>query len=126
VVAITGDGGLTMSGLEMMTAVREKLNLTIIVLNNSGFGVIKRIQQDFFGESVAVDVGAPDFPLLAKSVGLEYQPVTGGLSALEQAIANTTPTLLEVKMQHRDEDKSALLRRKLKGDIKQGLQKLIG
>lgn len=125
VVAMVGDGGLVMSGLEMMTAVREKLNLTIIVLNNKGFGVIKRIQEDFFGQSVAVDVGAPDFALLAKSISMEYQPITGGLPALEQSIRNTMPTLLEVKMQHREKDKAALLRRKLKNDVRQGLQKLI-
>jgi acetolactate synthase-1/2/3 large subunit len=125
VVAMVGDGGLVMSGLEMMSAVREKLNLTIIVLNNRGFGVIKRIQEDFFGQSVAVDVGAPDFALLAKSISMEYQPITGGLPALEQSIRNTSPTLLEVKMQHREKDKAALRRRKLKNDVRQGLQKLI-
>lgn len=125
VVAIVGDGGLVMSGLEMMTAVREKLNLTIIVLNNRGFGVIKRIQEDFFGQSVAVDVGAPDFELLAKSICMEYQPVTSGMPALEQSIRNTIPTLLEVKMQHREKDKAALLRRKLKNDVRQGLQKFV-
>lgn len=125
VVAVAGDGGLMMSGLEMMTAVREKRNLTVIVLNNDGFGVIKRIQQDFFGESVAVDVGAPDFELLAKSIGMEYQPAAGGSSALERSIRSTSPTLLEVRMQHREEKKPTLLRRKLKNDIRQGLQKLI-
>jgi acetolactate synthase-1/2/3 large subunit len=125
VVAIVGDGGLVMSGLEMMSAVREKLNLTIIVLNNKGFGVIKRIQEDFFGQSVAVDVGAPDFELLAKSICMDYQPLTGGMPALEQSIRNTMPTLLEVKMQHREKDKAALRGRKLKNDVRQGLQKLI-
>lgn len=125
IVAVVGDGGLVMSGLEMMTAVREKLNLTIIVLNNKGFGAIKRIQEDVFGQSVAVDVGAPDFELLAKSICMEYQPVTSGMAALEGSIRNAMPTLLEVKMQHRGKDKAALRRRKLTNDLRQGLQKLI-
>jgi acetolactate synthase-1/2/3 large subunit len=125
VVAITGDGGLMMSGLEMMTAVREKLNLTILVLNNNGFGIIKRMQHESFGESVAVDVGAPNFKLLAESIGMDYQPVTSGWSALNQSIQSTSPTLLEVRMQHREEDQTVLRRRKLKGDIKQGIQKFI-
>lgn len=72
-----------------------------------------------------MDVGAPDFKLLAESICMNYQPMTGGMSALEQAIKSTAPTLLEVKMHHKEADKAALLRRKLKGDLKQGLQKFI-
>jgi len=125
VVAIMGDGGLVMSGLEMMTAVREKLNLTLIVLNNHGFGIIRKIQEDFFGESVAADVGAPNFKALAESVGMSYLSMHGGMSALEQAITARTPTLLEIEMRHKEENKMSKLGRKLKNDIRQGLQKFI-
>lgn len=125
VVAIVGDGGLVMSGLEMMTAVREQINLTVIVLNNNGFGMIRKIQQDFFGESVAVDVGSPNFKALAESIGMSYLSMDTGISALEQAISAQTPTLLEIKMQHKEENKISRLGRALKNDIKQGLQKLI-
>lgn len=125
VVAVVGDGGLVMSGLEVMTAVREGVDLTVIVLNNDGFGIIKKIQQDFFGASIAVDVGAPKFKALAESIHMKYQPAEGGLASLEQAIRTKAPTLLEVKMQHREPDAAASLRRRLKNDLKQRLQKFV-
>ena len=125
VVAIVGDGGLVMSGLELMTAVRENINLTIIVLNNNGFGIIKKIQQDFFGASVAVDVNAPNFKVLAESIRMNFQSTSAGISALGQAIHHSAPTLLEVKMQHREESEMVRLGRRLKNDIKQGLQRFI-
>jgi len=125
VVAIVGDGGLVMSGLEMMTAVREKINLTVIVLNNHGFGIIKKIQEDFFGESVAVNVGAPGFKALAESLGMQYRSLGDGRSALQQAIQVTGPVLLEVEMRHKDENKASKLGKKIKNDIKQGLQKIV-
>jgi acetolactate synthase I/II/III large subunit len=125
VVVVVGDGGLVMSGLEMMTAVRENLSLTVIVLNNSGFGIIKKIQQEFFGASVAVDVGAPDFKSLAESIHMQYQPTEDGIAALEKAVTAAAPTLLEIKMQHREPDKTEQRKQRLKNDLKQGLQKFL-
>lgn len=125
VVVIVGDGGLVMSGLELITAIREKINLTVIVLNNKGFGVIKHIQEETFGASVAVDVGAPDFEVLAKSIHITYQDPVGGLDALRHAVQNSVPTLLEVSMQYREQNKKSTYKKRLKNDIKQFLQKTI-
>lgn len=125
VVAITGDGGLVMSGLELMTAVREKVKLTVIVLNNEGFGVIKQIQEATFGKSVAVEVGAPDFHLLAQSIRMNFQNPTGGFAALEEALHHPSPTLLEVKMTHPNGDAWSKLQRRIRNDVKQAAQKLL-
>ena len=125
VVAITGDGGLVMSGLELMTAVREKIKVTVIVLNNHGFGIIKQIQKNLFGASEAVDVGAPDFRKLAESIRLDFQSPDGGLAALDQALRNPAPTLLEVKMTHSDLDHWSKFKRRLRNDVKQAARKLI-
>jgi acetolactate synthase-1/2/3 large subunit len=126
VVVIVGDGGLVMSGLELMTAVREKINLTVIVLNNDGFGVIKKIQEDMFGTSVAVDVGAPNFKALAESIHINMQPDERGILALERALSNNLPTLLEVKMRYNEQDDRSNRRKRLKNDVKQTLQKFTG
>lgn len=125
VVVIVGDGGLVMSGLEMMTAVRENINVTIIVLNNNGFGVIKKIQEETFGASVAVDVGAPDFKLLAGSINMNFVSSAIGIMALDHAVNNDRPTLIEVPMQFEEQDKVSNLRRRLKNDLKQIVQKII-
>lgn len=125
VVVILGDGGLVMSGLELMTAVREKINLTVIVLNNNGFGVIKKIQEETFGVSTAVDVGAPDFEALAKSIHIKYQTHMSGLDALKQAVQNSEPTLLEVFMRSNEQNKKSVYKKRLKNDVKQFLQKVL-
>nr|PNR27137.1 hypothetical protein PHYPA_030618 [Physcomitrium patens] len=41
VVAVCGDGGFLMNSQELETCVRLKLNLTVIVLNDNGYGMIK-------------------------------------------------------------------------------------
>ena len=125
VVAIVGDGGLVMSGLELMTAVREKINVTVIVLNNKGFGVIKNIQEETFGASTAVDVGAPDFEALAKSIHITYQAPMAGLDALKHAVHNSEPTLLEVFMRSNEQNKKTTYKKRLKNDVKQFLQKIL-
>jgi len=45
VVCITGDGGLVMNLGDIETAVRLKLDITIVVLNNSSYGMIKWKQE---------------------------------------------------------------------------------
>lgn len=125
VVAIVGDGGLVMSGLELMTAVREKINLTVIALNNKGFGVIKNIQEETFGASTAVDVGAPDFEALAKSIHMAYQAPTHGLDSLKQAVQYPGPILLEVSMRYNEQNTKSTYKKRLKNDIKQVLQKVL-
>jgi acetolactate synthase I/II/III large subunit len=43
-LVMTGDGGFFLNVGELWTAVQEKLNLVVIVMNDRGYGVIKRIQ----------------------------------------------------------------------------------
>lgn len=37
VVAVIGDGGFVLSGLELLTAYREKINFLVVVLNDGYF-----------------------------------------------------------------------------------------
>ena len=43
-ICMTGDGGFFLNVGELWTAVQEKLDLSVIVMNDRGYGVIKRIQ----------------------------------------------------------------------------------
>ena len=43
-VVMTGDGGFFLNVGELWTAVQEKLDISIMVMNDRGYGVIKRIQ----------------------------------------------------------------------------------
>ena len=72
VVCITGDGGFMMQLAELATAAQEKLNITVIVLNDGGYGAIRHYQRFNYDERyVGVELKNPDFARLAETFGLE-------------------------------------------------------
>jgi len=72
VVAIIGDGGFTMSGMELATAVREKIPLTVIVFSDGYLGSIRLLQFENCGREYAVGLQNPDFDRFAQSLGVAY------------------------------------------------------
>lgn len=75
VVAVCGDGGFMMNSQELETAVREKLDLIVIVLNDSSYGMIKWKQEDMGFNNWGLDYGNPDFVKYAESYGTKgYRP----------------------------------------------------
>lgn len=69
VVAICGDGGFMMNSQEMETAVRLNLDLTILILRDDAYGMIKWKQKNMgFGEH-SLNFGNPDFVKYAESYG---------------------------------------------------------
>jgi acetolactate synthase-1/2/3 large subunit len=69
VVAVCGDGGFMMNSQELETAVRLELNLTVIILNDSAYGMIKWKQQDMGFENFGLEYKNPDFIKYADSYG---------------------------------------------------------
>ncbi|MCS7116417.1 MAG: thiamine pyrophosphate-binding protein [Nitrososphaerales archaeon] len=70
VVSICGDGGFIMSCNEIATAVQEELPITIVILNDGGFGAIRHFQKACYKERyIGVDLLNPDFKKLAESFG---------------------------------------------------------
>ncbi len=75
VIAVCGDGGFMMNSQEMETAVRLNLNLTVIILNDNAYGMIKWKQQGMGFENFGLDFNNPDFVKYAESYGaLGYRP----------------------------------------------------
>ena len=71
VVAICGDGGFMMNSQEMETAVRLKLDLTVLILRDDAYGMIKWKQNNMgFGEH-SLNFGNPDFVKYAESYGAQ-------------------------------------------------------
>lgn len=69
VMAIAGDGGFMMNSQAMELAVRLKLDLVVLVLNDGGYGMIKW-EQDMEGyKSFGLDFQNPDFIKYAESYG---------------------------------------------------------
>lgn len=69
VMAICGDGGFMMNSQEMETAVRLKLDLVILILNDNAYGMIKWKQANMGFDNFGLDVGNPDFIKYAESYG---------------------------------------------------------
>jgi acetolactate synthase I/II/III large subunit len=101
-VAMVGDGGFAVNQTELWTAVQERAELVVVVMNDRGYGVIKHIQgalQDgrmFFG-----DLQGPDFCGLAAVAGLPAFRVgaAGDLAeTVARAVRTPGPSLVEVDM----------------------------
>lgn len=75
VVTVCGDGGFMMNSQEIETAVRLNLDLTIVILNDNAYGMIKWKQSGMGFEQFGLDLGNPDFAKYAQSYGAKgYTP----------------------------------------------------
>ncbi|MFC3127415.1 acetolactate synthase large subunit [Pseudoroseomonas globiformis] len=85
VMAVCGDGGFMMNSQEMETAVRLKLNLVVLILEDGAYGMIrwKQAVDDF--PDYGMTFGNPDFVRYAESYGAKGWRVT--------AIGDFAPTL---------------------------------
>jgi acetolactate synthase-1/2/3 large subunit len=88
VLAVCGDGGFMMSSQEMETAVRLKLNLVVLVLEDNAYGMIRWKQQADGFADWGLSFGNPEFVAYAASYGAGGSRVTGAdglVPALEAA-----------------------------------------
>ncbi len=69
VMAVCGDGGFMMNSQELETAVRLKLNLVVMILNDSAYGMIRWKQAVDGFPDFGLTFGNPDFVRYAQSYG---------------------------------------------------------
>ena len=69
VISVCGDGGFMMNSQEIETAVRLGLNLVVIILNDSGYGMIKWKQEGMGFDNFGLDYTNPDFVKYAEAYG---------------------------------------------------------
>jgi acetolactate synthase I/II/III large subunit len=100
VVAITGDGGFLFNVQELATAVQYGINLVTIVFNNSGYGNVRRDQQEKYGARfLGVELRNPDFGALAASfgaLGLRAGSPDELRAVLQRALGAGRPVVIEV------------------------------
>jgi sulfoacetaldehyde acetyltransferase len=71
-VAYVGDGAWGMSFGEILTCVREKIPVTVVVFHNKQWGAEKKNQVDFYDTRfLGVNLENPSFADVAKSMGAE-------------------------------------------------------
>jgi acetolactate synthase-1/2/3 large subunit len=75
--AIVGDGGFQMTLCEMATAMQEKVNVNIAILNNGFLGMVRQWQEIFYDERYqSTPMWNPDFCKLAEAYGMPSMRVT--------------------------------------------------
>jgi acetolactate synthase-1/2/3 large subunit len=101
-VVMTGDGGFSLNMSELWTAVQERADMVIIIMNDFGYGVIKAIQDTSYGgRKFYADLMGPNFEKLAALADVPFWKVTKSSdfgSTVAKAIAHTGPTIVEVDM----------------------------
>ena len=85
VMAVCGDGGFMMNSQEMETAVRLKLNLVVLVIEDGAYGMIRWKQAVDRFPDFGMTFGNPDFVAYARSYGAKGTRV--------DAIGDFIPTL---------------------------------
>lgn len=102
-VVMTGDGGFAMHLSELWTAVQQNADVTVLVMNDAGYGVIKHIQTQMYGDRQHfADLMSPPLEQVAALAGMPYFVVrsSDGLgAAVRDAVAVPGPSLVEVDMQ---------------------------
>jgi len=101
VVSVAGDGGFMYSVQELATAVKYRLPVVFLVVNDQRYGAIKWLQERLYDRWGETELTNPDFPALARAFGAHGErlsDVNGLVPAVARALAATAPTVLELPM----------------------------
>lgn len=97
--AIIGDGGFQMSSNELATAVQQKLDINIAIINNGYLGMVRQWQDLFHSKNYSeVEISGPDFVKLAEAYGATGIRVTRDVEikpAIERARSIKGPVLID-------------------------------
>ncbi|MBE7555783.1 MAG: thiamine pyrophosphate-binding protein [Anaerolineales bacterium] len=101
VIVLAGDGAMTYCLGELATLAQEKLNVKVVVLNNSTMGWIKWEQAVFWdGKFQSTDLSRVNFAVVAQGLGCAGWQVSdpaGLREALAQALAAEQPVVVDVE-----------------------------
>src|SRR5699024_3607838 len=101
VVLLAGDGGFMVNVGELATAAEENIPMIILLFNDSGYGVLRNIQEAAYGRQVAVDLKSPNFTELGSSLDIDTTTITSTEEfdkALGKAVANNELHIIVVDM----------------------------
>ena len=109
VICISGDASFQMNLQELATLAQYNLPVKTVIINNGWQGMVRQWQQTFYGErysSSNMEVGMPDFVLLAKAFGVKGMVVRDRAdlpAAIREMLAYDGPVLLDAQVT-RDEN----------------------
>lgn len=76
VLAAVGDGGFLYGSSELLTARQHRLDAKLLLIDDSGYGILREYQRDAFGETQSVDLVQPDFAALCAACGVPARVTT--------------------------------------------------
>ncbi|HSC02495.1 MAG TPA: thiamine pyrophosphate-binding protein [Solirubrobacteraceae bacterium] len=88
-VCLCGDGGFMYACGELATMMQERIPLTIVLVDDGGYGMLRYDQVLSGEEPFGVDLLTPDFAALAGSFGLPSTRVAGFGTEFEQALRDS-------------------------------------
>ena len=101
VVALVGDGGFVMTMADFLTAVKLKLPVVVVVMNNESYAMEQNKMTQQGLTPYATDLYNPDFKKFAESCGGEGYTVKASqdlIPTLQQALASNKPCILDVQV----------------------------
>ena len=108
VLAICGDGEFMMNSQELETAVRLKLDLTVMILNDSAYGMIKWKQAAMGCKEFSLDFTNPDFCKYAESYGANGYKLKSSedlKSKLQELLDTPGVNLLDVPVDYSENER---------------------
>ncbi len=113
IFGIAGDGDFLMNVQEMETARRMNSDITMMVWEDGGYGLISWKQDNEFHRHTNLSFGNPDWVKLAESFGWQAQCVANSRDlrgAIDEALAHKGPSLVVIPIDYRE---NALLTERL-------------
>lgn len=99
VIALTGDGGLTMLLGELITLTQNKLPVKVVVYNNSSLNFVELEMKAAGIVNFGTELVNPDFATMAEAMGIHGRRVTESKQlpkAVDDFLAHPGPALLDV------------------------------
>ena len=112
VVCLTGDGGFLLNCQELETAVREKINVMVVVFNDFGFGNVRAYQKEKFEGRFMCDFDNPPFGELArlfKADGAQVKTLDELKEAVRTGLTCEKPYVIDVTMSREELQKPGFL-----------------
>ncbi len=107
VIAVCGDGGFMMNSQELETAVRLKLNIIVLILNDSAYGMVKWKQENQGFDDFGLSFENPDFVKYAESYGAIGHRVSsskGFKELIEECVSTEGVHLIDCPVDYSEND----------------------
>ncbi|MFI8980731.1 acetolactate synthase large subunit [Ectopseudomonas khazarica] len=107
VIAVCGDGGFMMNSQELETAVRLNMHLTVVILRDDGYGMIRWKQSNMGFTDFGLDYGNPDFVMYAQSYGAyghRVESAEGFLPLLQHCLSTPGVHVIDCPVDYSEND----------------------